>query len=59
MNTTGLKVLEGRNFEETDTAVISKNINVIITQSLEKLMGDGSAVGKKIHYEGDTTLMAR
>ena len=58
MNTTGLKVLEGRNFEETDSAIVKKNINVIITQSLAKMMGKESAIGKKIHYEGDTTLIA-
>jgi predicted permease len=58
MNTTGLKILEGRNFEETDSAFTSKGINVIITQSLEKLIGKGSAIGKKIHYEGDTTVIA-
>lgn len=58
IQTTGLKILEGRDFEETDSAVASKNINIIITQSLEKLMGTGSAIGKKIHYEGDSSVIA-
>jgi len=55
MNTSQVKVLEGRDFESTDT-MYSKGLNVIITTSLEKLMGKGSAVGKTIHYEGDPTM---
>jgi putative ABC transport system permease protein len=52
--TSGLKVLEGRNIEEIDTA--SKPIAMVVTQSLAKLMGGkGSALGKRIHYQGDTT----
>nr|WP_067058658.1 ABC transporter permease [Mucilaginibacter sp. L294] len=52
--TSGLKILEGRNIEEIDTA--SKPIAMVVTQSLAKLMGGkGSALGKRIHYEGDTT----
>jgi putative ABC transport system permease protein len=52
METTGLKILEGRNLTVSDTA---RPIRMIITQSLEKLMGKGSAIGKRIHGEGDTT----
>ncbi len=52
MATSGLKVLEGRNLTVTDTAM---PMQIIITQSLEKLMGKGSALGKTIHQEGDTT----
>jgi predicted permease len=52
--TSGLKVLEGRNIQEIDTA--SKPIAMVVTQSLAKLMGGkGSALGKRIHYQGDTT----
>lgn len=51
--TSGLKVLEGRNIQDIDTA--SKPIVMVITQSLAKLMGKGSAIGKRIHYKGDTT----
>src|SRR6266542_4789291 len=47
MNTTGLKVLEGRDFQLNDTNY-NKTYNVIITQSFEKLMGKESAVGKII-----------
>lgn len=54
MNTYGLKILEGRDFVESDS-IESKNINVIITQAFEKLMGDGSAIGKKIFWDGDTS----
>jgi hypothetical protein len=56
ISTTGLKVVEGRDFEETDSLVTPNGVNVIITQSLEKLMGKGGAVGKKLYYEGDSTM---
>lgn len=56
MNTSGIKILEGRDFVQTDS-VNSKKLNVIITQSLEKLMGKESAVGKIIRNEGDTSGM--
>ncbi|MEO7766353.1 MAG: FtsX-like permease family protein, partial [Ferruginibacter sp.] len=56
MSTTGIKILEGRNLEQNDT--LSKSgVNTVITASLEKLMGTGSAVGKTLHYEGDTTVV--
>jgi putative ABC transport system permease protein len=51
--TSGLKVLEGRNIEEIDTT--SKPIATVITQSLARLMGKNSALGKRIHYGEDTT----
>ena len=51
--TSGLKVIEGRNILEIDTA--SKPVATVITQSLQKLMGKGSALGKRIHYGSDTT----
>jgi predicted permease len=54
MNTVGIKILEGRDLVQTDS-VQSKKLNVIITQSLEKLMGNGSAVGKTLHWDGDTS----
>ena len=54
INTSQLKLLSGRDFISTDS-VSSKKQNVIITQSLEKLMGKNSALGKTISYEGDTS----
>jgi len=54
MNTSGMQVLEGRDFESTDS-IFTKRINVIITKSFERLMGKGNAVGKLIWYEGDTS----
>jgi predicted permease len=54
MDAYGLKFLAGRDFVETDS-ITSKNTNVIITQSFQKLMGKGSALGKTFHWEGDTT----
>ncbi len=53
MATSGLKMLEGRNLTVTDTS--GKPIRMVITASLEKLMGKGSAIGKRVHGEGDTT----
>jgi len=54
-NTSGIKVLSGRDLTETDSAMVNKTINVVITQNLEKLMGNGSALGKTFRYEGDTS----
>ena len=51
--TSGLKVLDGRNLLMTDST--SKPFATVITKSLEKFMGTGSAIGKRIHYGGDTT----
>ncbi len=53
--TSGIKILEGRDVKETDSAMVDKTINMVITQSLEKLMGKGSALGKTFYYEGDTS----
>jgi putative ABC transport system permease protein len=54
MKTSGIKILEGRDLVETDS-VQSKRLNVLITQSLEKLMGTNIAVGKTLHWDGDTS----
>ncbi|MCR8556876.1 ABC transporter permease [Mucilaginibacter sp. BJC16-A38] len=49
--TSGLKVIEGRSLTIGDTA---KPLRTVITASLAKLMGKGSAIGKKMHGENDT-----
>jgi len=54
MKTSGIKILEGRDLVETDS-VQSKRLNVLITQSLEKLMGNNTAIGKTLHWDGDTS----
>lgn len=57
----GMKILEGRNFESTDSVNFDQpsiGANVIITQSLAKLMGKGSALGKIIFDENDTLMHA-
>jgi len=54
MNVSGIKILDGRDFAETDS-VQSKRMNVIVTRSLEKLMGKGTAVGKTLRWDGDTS----
>lgn len=51
--TSGIQILEGRDFQMSDTG--RSRISVVITESLAKLMGKGSALGKNIHYAGDTT----
>ncbi|MBX3255499.1 MAG: ABC transporter permease [Chitinophagaceae bacterium] len=53
MKTTGMKILQGRDLVHTDS-MLSRNMNVMITQSLEKLMGNGSAVGKTLHIGKDS-----
>ncbi|HEX4850130.1 MAG TPA: FtsX-like permease family protein, partial [Puia sp.] len=57
-NTSRIKVLEGRDIIETDSAIVNKTINIVITQSLEKLMGQGSALGKRLWFEGDNSGLA-
>lgn len=52
--TSQMKLLKGRDFVETDS-VTSKQTNIVITESLEKLMGRGSALGKIIWNSGDTS----
>jgi len=52
--TSDLKILEGRNLVVRDTG---RPVHAVITQSMEKLMGKGSALGKTMHYEGDTTVV--
>ncbi|MDP4284475.1 MAG: ABC transporter permease [Bacteroidota bacterium] len=55
MSTTGMHIIEGRDFQPTDAVELDDNhmpkdsnqfMNVIVTQSMEKLLGKGSAVGK-------------
>ena len=53
--TSGMKMMEGRDITINDTAVVNNSLNVVITQSMEKLMGKGSALGKKLRYEDDTS----
>jgi putative ABC transport system permease protein len=53
--TSGINILEGRDVTETDSALVNKTINVVITQSFEKLMGKGSALGKRLRYMGDNS----
>ncbi|MEO8406513.1 MAG: FtsX-like permease family protein, partial [Chitinophagaceae bacterium] len=62
MATTGMHITEGRDFKSTDVVEFGNNhlpkdstqaLNVIITQSLEKLMGNGSAIGKRLERQTD------
>jgi len=48
ISTSGMKIIEGRDFEKNTT---SQNQDVIINESMEKLMGNESAVGKIIQSE--------
>ncbi|HEX6431855.1 MAG TPA: FtsX-like permease family protein, partial [Niastella sp.] len=57
-NTMGIHLLSGRNLAESDSGVVNKTIYMVITQSLEKLMGTGSALGKRLWGEGDTSGIA-
>ncbi len=52
----GMKILDGRGLQESDSVHAdgsSKQINMVITQSLAKLMGRESAIGKILFNEGD------
>jgi ABC-type antimicrobial peptide transport system permease subunit len=56
-----LKVMEGRNFYVTDTLnydAKSLHANAIITETLAKLLGQGTAIGKTLYDENDTLLRA-
>jgi len=57
METAGLKVVDGRNLTVTDSVQEHKQVRVLITRSLERLMGNGSAVGKILRGTGDTTTI--
>lgn len=61
VNTSGMQIISGRDFNYTDIAELTSDFrtkdpdyvfNIIITQSLEKLMGKGSALGKIIQKPG-------
>jgi putative ABC transport system permease protein len=59
--TTAMKIVDGRNFYETDTLNYDKqslHANAIITASFAKLLGDGPVLGKIIFDEHDTLLQA-
>lgn len=52
----GMKILEGRGLQESDSVHAdgsSKQINMVITESLAKLIGKESAIGKIAFNEGD------
>jgi hypothetical protein len=59
--TSGMRIHEGRNFEMADSVNFDKpgiRANVIITQSLAKMLGKGSALGKIISDQSDTAVFA-
>lgn len=49
MSTVGMHLIDGRDFQSNAAA---DSFNVIITESMAKLMGKGSQVGKMIHLPG-------
>ena len=62
MSTTGMHIIEGRDFRPGDAVVFGDNrmpkdstqvFNVIVTQSMEKLLGKGSAIGKTMQRQGN------
>ncbi len=62
MSTTGMHIIEGRDFVPSDVVILNDKhmpkdslqpFNVIITQSMEKLLGKGSAIGKKMERPGN------
>ncbi|MEP7319866.1 MAG: FtsX-like permease family protein, partial [Panacibacter sp.] len=62
MSTTGMHIIEGRDFQPADKVEFDDNnmpkdsiqaMNVIVTQSMEKLLGKGSAVGKTMQRQGN------
>ncbi len=62
ISTTGMHMIEGRSFEPTDIVEFGDNhmpkdsnqvFNVIVTESMEKLLGKGSAIGKTMQHQID------
>lgn len=54
IKTLGMEIVEGRNFSEN----LSKDsTNILITQSFAKLMGPGTAVGKKVTADKEYTVI--
>jgi putative ABC transport system permease protein len=51
VSTSGMDLLEGRDFHSN---AASDSLNLIITESLAKLMGKGSAIGKTIQSNAET-----
>ncbi len=55
--TSGMRVLQGRGIRQSDT-MDAHRIRAVITASLAKMLGKGSAVSKYIWFEGDTVNKA-
>ena len=62
MSTTGMHIIEGRDFQPTDEVEFGDNhmpkdstqpMNVIVTESMEKLLGKGNAIGKTMQRQTD------
>jgi putative ABC transport system permease protein len=62
MSTTGMHIVEGRDFLPSDRVEFGSNrmpidstqvLNVIVSASLQKLLGKGSAIGKTMQRESD------
>ncbi|MDQ6762795.1 MAG: ABC transporter permease [Bacteroidota bacterium] len=62
MSTTGMHIIEGRDFQPTDEVQFNDDhtpkdsihpMNVIVTESMTKLLGKGSAIGKIIDRQTD------
>jgi putative ABC transport system permease protein len=67
MATMGMHIREGRDFGPADTASLQKFVHrqgpapllhVVITTSMERLMGKGSAVGKQLQYNSNFGMIS-
>ena len=54
IETAGMELAEGRGFSEN---IAKDSTNVLITESFAKLMGEGSAIGKKIDRDATYTVV--
>ncbi len=64
MSTTGMHIIEGRDFQPADEIQFNDNhmpidsihpMNVIVTESMAKLLGNGSAIGKILNRQTDAS----
>lgn len=54
VRTSGMNIIDGRDFVPADTLANRKKVNIIVTEALAKMMGKGSAIGKIMGVDGDT-----
>ena len=58
LSASGIPIIDGRDFKPGDSALNPGSLHVVITESLARQMGEGSAIGKRLFREHDSTVNA-